>query len=319
MTCQSSNSMKSWIDKYNDSLNDKPQLASIYDDDWRHKTESKLLEFANGEFCYLGNAFGYQAPSLEHLDLIPKGWQYRLEEGAKVLLTKLCSRDSGHLMKRMKDTESASAEQELLLARGFALVFEENSITVPPVDSPQAEFEVNASGHQILVEAKGRLISQAVEQDRKFRRYVKDLLGITILDPPVFDETVDQWIKRKICKTLQSKSRSGCGFVLVLSLYTTYTNLNVADLVRELVINQASLNIPEEQWALTIALVSGGSIQGVWFNHCVCKNLGIEEELRERIRAAIKASFYPWRNSVFFHEEMTDEEHRSMKNKLFGL
>jgi hypothetical protein len=77
------------------SLAGKPWLASIYDAVWRQKIAMKMRE--PGQLCYLPYAFGYQAPLLEHKhnQMVPQGWQCRLEEGACVLLSKLNNKDRG--------------------------------------------------------------------------------------------------------------------------------------------------------------------------------------------------------------------------------
>jgi hypothetical protein len=138
------NPMVSWIAKYDAALTDKPFLASIYDSTWRQKIRTRLL--APGNICYIGNAFGYQAPLLEACGLIRQGWQCRLEEGAKLLLPKLSDGERRHLTRRMQDSESTSSEEEVLLARGFAREFGEGAVTVTqaPSDKPRPEFEVCA-------------------------------------------------------------------------------------------------------------------------------------------------------------------------------
>ena len=329
MADKEDNPMVSWIAKYDAALADKEKLASIYDETWRRGIHPKLLKL--GRVCYLGNAFGYQAPWFEECGLIRKGWQYRLEEGAKVLLPKFSNREQGHLTKRMRDTESTSAEEELLLGRGFAQEFGEKAITVPQMCSykAQPEFKVNIDGHRILLEAKGRFMAESVEQERKLRRKAESQLGIRIQPSPPLDDKIDEWIKNKISKTLRRKSECSNGFVLVLSLYTLGLDFCATIYMsREFALNPGNpnrfckyptdLNLPEDQWALAIALVSGGSIQGVWFNPTVRERLSIDTTTQERIRTAIKNSFYPREDDVFFHEGMDDKEHKSAICKMSG-
>lgn len=329
MADKEDNLMVSWIAKYDAALADKEKLASIYNNAWRRSICPKLLK--PGRVCYLGNAFGYQAPWFEECGLIRRGWQYRLEEGAKVLMPKLSNLDKGHLTKRMRDTESTSAEEELLLARGFAQEFREKAITVPRICSykAQPEFEVNIDDHRILVEAKGRVMSKSVEQEREQRRKIDSILGIRIQSSPLLDDKIDEWIKNKIPNTLRRKSECGKGFVLVLSFYTLCSDFcaNI-DMIREFALNPGNpnyflkkagdLNLPDKHWALAMALVSGGSIQGVWFNPTVRERLRIDMTTQERIRTAIKNSFYPREDEVFFDEDMSDKEHKSALCKMLG-
>ncbi len=329
MAGKEENPMVSWIAKYDAALADKEELASIYHETWRRSIRPKLLK--PGCVCYLGNAFGYQAPWFEECGLIRRGWQYRLEEGAKVLLPKLSHREQGHLTKRMRDTESTSAEEEFLLARGFAKEFGQDAISLPQTSSDRTrpEFEVRASGHRMMVEAKGRFVSKLVEQERELRRKIESMHGIRIEAPPLFDDKIDKWIKNKIYETLQSKTVPDKGFILVLSIYTWPPDFCVPiDMVREFAENPGNpvffrnnsgdLNLPEEHWALAIALVFQGRIQGIWFNPTVCERLSINTNMHECIRAAIKNSFYDREDSVFFREGMTDKEHKSAICKMSG-
>jgi hypothetical protein len=308
--------MVSWIAKYDDALADKPFLAPVYDTIWRQKIHTRLL--TPGNVCYVGNAFGYQAPLLEACGLIRQGWQCKLEQGAEFLLPKLSDGERRHLTRRMQDRESTSAEEELLLARGFALEFGRDAVAVPqtPSDKPRPEFEVEADGHRVLVEAKGRTRAESVEREREFRRRVESLLGIQIQAPPPLDDKVDQWTKNTIFRTLRSKSERDSGFILVLSLYTLTEDGGVTAIsaISELAENPGNptcsrkspgdLNLSPEHWPLAIALVSGGSIWGVWFNSTVCERLGIGTGTQERIRAAIRNSFYSREDGVFLQEGM---------------
>jgi hypothetical protein len=206
-------SMDSVIAKCNASLADKPMLASIYDPDWRRDKAKELHE--PGTRCYLPSGY-----------LLPSG-QWRLEEGASVLLPKLNTCDRGHIVKRMQGVGSTSAEEELLLARGFALEFGRGAINVPqtPSDEIRPEFEVDTAGARILVEAKGRVDTQFAAR----RRYAEDILNTTFPPSADLDDDIDRWLKR-----------------------------------------------------------------------------------------TIKDSFHPQRNGVFFHEGMSDEEHRSAISVMFG-
>lgn len=314
MTGKEENPMVSWIDKYDAALADKPFLASIYDSTWRQTIRPRLL--TPGNICYVGNAFGYQAPLLEACGLIRQGWQCKIEKGAKFLLPKLSDGKRRHLTRRMQNTESTSAEEELLLARGFALEFGEDAVTIPqtPSDKPRPEFEVDVNGHRIQVEAKGRTTAESLEQEREQRRMVESLLGISVQAPPPLDDKVDQWTKNTIFRTLRSKSERGSGFVLVLSLYTLPEDLGATAVstICELVANPGNptrfrkspgdLNLSPEHWPLAMALVSGSSIWGVWFNSTVRERLGIDTRTEDRIRVAIKNSFYSREDGVFLQE-----------------
>jgi hypothetical protein len=65
-------------------------------------------------------------------------------------------------------------------------------------------------------------------------------------------------------------------------------------------------------------LVSGGSIFGVWFNSAKRQQLHVDAPAWQRIRKAIKNAFYPHRYGVFFHEGMSEEEHREGICRMLG-
>jgi hypothetical protein len=75
--------IKSNFDKYDAALLDKPNLSSIYDENWRRELREKALSAQKrGEVSY---AMGYAAPFLG--DIVD--YQDYLEEGASVLLPKI--------------------------------------------------------------------------------------------------------------------------------------------------------------------------------------------------------------------------------------
>ncbi len=313
MTAKEGNPMESVIAACDASLADKPLLASIYDPAWRKEIANKLRE--PGQSCYLPYAFGYQAPLLEYNQMVHRCWQYRLEEGAYVLLPKLNSKDRGHLEERMRGAGSTSAEEELLLARGFALEFGRGAICISQTLKRPPEFEVDAGGHRILAEAKGRVEMEFVAR----RRQLESILGTTFPPTADWDDGVGSWLKRTIKKTLVKKSFTpDVGFVLAMSVYTWADPLRMIHSVRESAVDPATLGLPTERWPLVLALVSGGSILGAWFNFTACNRLGIDTTTQERIREAIRRSFHPWKDEVFFHEGMTEAEHNSAIDRMFS-
>jgi len=313
MTAEEGNLMDSVIAACDTALADKPLLASIYDAAWRQEIASKLRGL--GRLCYLPYAFGYQAPLLEYNQMVHRCWQYRLEEGACVLLPKRNNKDRGHLEERMRGAGSTSAEEELLLACGFALEFGRGAIRIPEMLKCPPEFEVDAGGYRIRAEAKGRVETEFVAG----RRQLESVLGATFPPTPHLDDGVGCWLARTIKKTLVKKSfTQDVGFVLVMSVYTLADPLKMIHSVRESAVDPASLRLPTERWPLALALISGGSILGTWFNVTVRNRLGIDTTTQERIREAVKASFYPRKDEVFFHEGMTEDEHHSAIGRMFG-
>lgn len=306
--------IKANFDKCDAALVDKPILASIYDENWRKDLREKALSAQkHGEVTY--GAMAYAAPIFEDLRLCPKCYQSRLEEGARILLPKLSNGERKHLIERMCESNPTSAEEELLLARGFALEFGVNAIRGPTGDSssPRPEFWVSVEGKSIAIEAKGLLDSRRVrELNQSSRR-----LGLNYwisTDPNVVDPNhVRNALATKILKSVR---HSPC--IIVLTLYGPFDFLAGIDLARQIAMIPSQFKIPPKAYPLAVALVMSTTrfIQGVWFNSSLVEKIGISNETRERIRRALQNSFYPRNDGVFLHEQMTDQDHNVAVNKM---
>lgn len=288
---QKQNLQKDW-DKCDAALIDKPMLAAIYDSMWRQKFREKLLNVDSmNDIAY---PIAYSAPLFETLGLFPLCYQYRLEEGAVILLSKLSKEEKNHLIKRLRDG-CPSAEEELLLARGFAQKFGRNAIAGPSSrpSSKRPEFVVNINGHTIGIEATGLFDSIHV---RLLWEGVR-LVGQNYWE--LYDDTQNQDLKRvegKIKEKIKQVAAAGSGIIV----FTQYTVWPVADqtidLIRRIVVESQACCL------LAVAYVSDRLIQGVWFNSSAMNSSNIGEDLCERLRQAIKNSFYPRDDGLFFDE-----------------
>ena len=178
---------KTNFDKCDAALVDKPILASIYDRDWRKTLRERALSAQrHGELGY--GAMGYAAPIFEEIGQYPRCYQSRLEEGASILLPKLSDRDRKHLIERMRKSNPTSAEEELLLARGFSLEFGKDAIHTAAGDpsKPKPEFYVSVEGQSIAIEAKGLLDSKTVRDLNKFSINSGQYYWISV-DPSIGD------------------------------------------------------------------------------------------------------------------------------------
>jgi hypothetical protein len=54
----------------------------------------------------------------------------------------------------------------------------------------------------------------------------------------------------------------------------------------------------------------------VWLNLHAAERYCIQPALRERLRKALKDSFYPRPDGVFFDEAMDEKSHRTMLDKM---
>lgn len=300
------------LDKCDEGLKDKPKLASIYNQTWRRKFRKKLLESKTLSDLSFPGAYG--GPYFfEGLEFYPKDYQYRIEEGANILLQKLNNSDKNGLIKRLRGVGSCSAEEELLLVRGFALEFGIDAIKGPVgnKDKRRPEFFFTIDEQNINIEAKGLYDSKIVRELNKSAinsgRYFW-----TSTDPRVGDPNhVRANLAKKIFK---SACHSPC--IIVLTLYGAFDLLTGIDLSRQMAIKPSDFRISAEEYPLSVTLVCNRLIQGVWFNESVVQRIGISKETKKRICTAIQNSFYPRNDGIFLHEDMTNDEHNAAVNSM---
>jgi hypothetical protein len=200
-----------------------------------------------------------------------------------------------------------SAEEELLLARGFALEFGKDAIHVHTYlkSEPHPEFWIFVKGQKIAIESKGILDYKTVRELNKFS-ICSDQYYWLSNDPSIGDPSYVRGVLVK--KILKSIVHSPC--VIVLTLYGAFDFLAGIDLARKMATAPSNFSISEEAYPLAVVLVSGPMcIQGVWFNLSVTKRIDISEDTKERICTAVKNSFWPRPDEIFLHEKMTDCEH----------
>ncbi len=247
--------------------------------------------------------------------MLPACYQHRLEEGAVILLSKLSQLEKNHLIKRLRDG-CPSAEEELLLARGFALQFGIDSIEAPQSDpsKPSPEFIVNISGKKIEIEAKGLLDSQQVQQLKQSARTLGQNYWISV-DSGIGDP---KRVRRALAKKIfESALHSPC--IIVLTLYSGFDFPVGFDLARQMALCPGHFRIPETQYPLAVALASDHRrILGVWFNSVVLERESIDGLTKERLRSAVRQSFYACTDSVFFDESMSEDDHEKMLERVRG-
>ncbi len=300
------------FDKCDAALLDKPILSSIYDENWRRALREQALSARkHGEVTY--GAMGYAAPFYEEIGQCPKCYQSRLEEGADILLPRLSSGDREHLEKRMRGDNPTSGEEEILLARGFAFVFGVNAIRGPNGNPsfPRPEFWVSVEGQSIAVEAKGLLDSKSVRDLN--RCSICSVQGYWISGDPSIGAPnhVRSALAKKI---LKSSVHSPC--VIVLTLYGAFDFLTGIDLARQLAVKPSDFNIPKGKYPLALALILDRFVCGVWFNSCAAERARISNEIKERVRTAVKNSFWPRPDGVFLHEKMSSCEHNKVVDMI---
>ena len=277
------------LDKCDKALLDKPMLATIYDGIWRQKLRNKLLAVDSwNDIAYPG---AYSTPLFESLGQFPSCYQYRLEEGAVILLSKLSKKEKNHLIRRLRDG-CPSAEEELLLARGFSIEFGKDAIVKPESNQSQVrpEFIVRVNNLEFAIEAKGLLDSLHVRSLWQGARLVGQNFWVS------YDTTVKDLkrVEREIEKKIKQVDAAGIG-IIVFTQYTAWPAVTqTIDLLRQLALEPKVCNL------LAIAYVFNRLIQGLWFSSSVMKSLNIDKDLCERLRRAIMNSFYPRPDGLLF-------------------
>jgi hypothetical protein len=286
------------LDRCDAALADKPTLSEVYDPSWRDSFRRQT----RSADCMADVSYP-SAYAVHVLELFyPADYQRRVEDGAAVLLGKLGSADRNHVVSRMRGNGCLSAEEELLLARGFALEFGDDALVAPPEDSsqPRPEFIARVQGgHEFDVEAKGLLDSQAVQSLNDCARRFGTGGWFTFgqVDSP---DRLRAGLARKLLRT-----RDGFPRIVVLTQYTPWLTPDVTiPLVRQLALSPEDFDIPECKHPLAIGYVCQRGIQGVWFNRDVQERHCIEDDIRERLRTAICSSFYPRPDDLFFDETL---------------
>lgn len=275
--------------KFDEALLDKPMLTTIYDGIWRQKLRNKLLAVDScNDIAYPG---AYSAPLFESLGQFPSCYQYRLEEGAVILLSKLSKKEKNHLIKRLRDG-CPSAEEELLLARGFSIEFGKDAIVKPESNQSQVrpEFIVRVNNLEFAIEAKGLLDSLHVRSLWQGARLVGQNFWVS------YDTTVKDLkrVEREVKKKIKQVDAAGIG-IIVFTQYTAWPAVTqTIDLLRQMALEPKVCNL------LAIAYVFNRLIQGLWFSSSVTKSSNIDKDLCERLRRAIMNSFYPRPDGLLF-------------------
>ena len=297
------------LDKCEAALADKPTLSEIYDPSWRGSFRRQTLSADCLATVRYPSAYAAHVLELFY----PPDYQKRIDGGAAILLRKLGSGDRNHLISRMRGPECESAEEELLLAKGFALEFGDAAVLAAAGDSSQTrpEFVVRVRGHDIDVEAKGVLDSQKVQQLNDFARRFGTGGWFTGGEVDLPDR-LRAALAPKLLRT-----RDGFPRIVVLTQYTPWLRPDVTiPLVTQLALSPEHFNIPDRMHPLAVGYVCQRGIQGVWFNQGVQEQYCIEADVRERLRAAICNSFYPRPDGLFFDETLSSGQTADLLRRI---
>jgi len=221
----------------------------------------------------------------------PPDYQLRLEEGAEVLRRVSSSSEWEHLVSRLRRGNSLSAEEELLLARGFALEFGTENIVRPnlPTNAPRPEFALRVYGKEIFVEAKGQLDSETVQ--RLNRQAMETGQGGWFShDPKIADPNrIINAVRDKILKNHPNQPT-----ILVFTQYAAHHERDVvADTLRRMAQTPDEFGIPRDRRAIATVYVFERLLQGIWFSTHTLVEHSVEASFCDRLRRALLGAFYP--------------------------
>ena len=279
--------IESVLDRCDAALSHKPRLASIFDHSWRKDLRDGVSKIDS--MLDFGLPTAYVAADKPRI--FPDDFQYRLDEGAAILLPKIDDGERNHFISRMRGTGCTSAEEELLLARGFAGEFSADAILPPSRarDAKGPEFYVLVDGTKLAVEAKGVLDSVRVQGLRRATLEAGQNVWIT-------GDTTPQDLKRlreRIVKKIKNLC-SGVPSALVVSQYTAWPPVpDALPLIRDIALKPNEYGIPNDLAPAMVTYVCQLMIQGIYANRAVAAQYGLSDAVLNRVKRAATNSFYP--------------------------
>jgi len=300
------------LQHFEHALKDKPNLEGIYDPSWRAGVRNRLLRADCGQHVRYPVAMKPEIFDMCYPDGFAGELRQRLEEGAEVLLPRLTVPDRNHLIERLRGQGCWSAQEELLLARGFAAGFGADAVVAPsaPSATPRPEFSVHVMDTVIPVEAKGLFDSDEV------RRLNEEVMqqgggGWVSFNPQIGDAGR---LRAAIAKKLiEGESPT----VLVLTQYTPLPSPgDSVPLIRDMALSPDRFDISQAKHPLALGFMYYPFMLCAWFNNGVLTRLGLDEGVRERLRCAVRESFWPRADGVFFDERMDDAQFNAMMARM---
>jgi hypothetical protein len=126
-------------------------------------------------------------------------------------------------------------------------------------------------------------------------------------DPTIGDPTrIRSALAKKMLESADDSPR-----ITVLTAYSAFDGLAAIDVGRQMAMKPESFEIPQARFPVAVAVGSSRWLQGIWFNDAVVQRLAFSGDTKERVRAAVKASFCPRVDGILLHEGMSDQEHSS--------
>lgn len=310
MTSDERKYLEDVLDKCDGNLTDKPTLSTVYDAMWRRDFRRRTLSVQRiNEVRYPA---AYALPQFDRY--YPADLQARIEEGAALFFPKVCDAERNHFVARLR-SESASAQEELLLVRGLAAEFGQARILAPSgtLDQSRPEFSLCTDGVEIDFEAKG--LFDSVKTSGLRRAAIDSGRSCCVT---ASDVTHDLNRLRGAVARKMKQGRRGIPKIIVLTQYTPWpTRPEAAVLIRRLALEPSEFDLPDEIHALAVAYVFECTIQGVWFNQSVASRHAVLDTLIKRLRSGVRESFYPRPDGIFLSDHNDEQAHADLIRRIW--
>lgn len=313
LTSQEHERVEAILRQFEQAIDGKPHLEGVYDLSWRGSLGERLLRAGRAQDVRYPIAMHPEIFNMCYPDGFAAQLRQRLEDGAAVLLPRLTDTDRNHVIRRLRGQGYWSAQEELLLARGFASEFGADAVVGPSTtaDAPRPEFLVRVGDTMVPVEAKGLFDSDKV---RQLNETIAGQGGGAWFstDPSIGDPA-----RLRAATARKLTARVEGSMVLVLTQYSPWPSPDESvPLIREMAVSPTAYDVPPEKHALALGFLYYPFMLGVWFNDGVLKRLGLDEGVREKARLAVRRSFWPRADGVFFDECMDEDQFDAMMARM---
>lgn len=269
------------LDRCDAALADKPNLASVFDEEWRASFRARAEADHNP---YFGFPTAYYWPELPDRQL-----HERIEAGLGLMLSKMTPTPRRELCGRLRQGHAAPCD-ELIAADAFALEFGGDAVTAPTGAAKKPEFFVESEGVRWAVECKALF----------------DSAHYVALNDAAIASGKNCWIdarsdldrekcrfQRAIVEKIAANQGGGPVVLMVVSRTAWLMPDEMQAVVCRILRQPEAVGLAVAQLPLAIACLYATTLHGVWFSPATCAAAGFSRALCERIRAALISQYVP--------------------------